>query len=179
MAEILTIGDIRVHRLPEVAYHIKYKGKIKVDKKVADGAGDATTTVKGREVRELTIALSWPDIPRINRIMGPILKALDPAGPDGGKPFDFAHERNGLDLGDIKAVRSILIEASTGPDTEPGSGVNTIEYECGSWSKETASTPAGKTPGEADKQKFDTTATAPVDPKAATAAAQPKPDVTP
>ncbi len=151
--EFLTIGDVNVHELPEVAFHVKYVGKIKVDKKTADGAADATTSVKGREVREIKINLSWPDIARLNAIMGPVLKALDPSGPDGGKPFDFAHERNGLDMGDVKAVRAILIEAATGPDAEPGTGICTMEYDCGSWSAPTAAAGTGKTPGDKDKQE--------------------------
>jgi hypothetical protein len=107
--EALVIGDVKVHRLPEVAYFVKYKSKRKIDEKVSDGTSDATSTDKGREVREVTIHLSWPDIPRLNDLMGPVLKKLSPGGPDGGKPFDFAHQRNHLDLGDINAVRSILI----------------------------------------------------------------------
>lgn len=154
-AEYLTIGDTNVHELLEVAFVVKYVGKIKADKKTADGANDATTSVKGREVREIKIHLSWPDRPQNNAFMGPIVKGWDPSGPDGGKPFDYAHERNGLDLGDLKCVRAILIEAATGPDTEAGSGVVTLELDCGSWSKPTAAAGTAQTPGDKDKQAAD------------------------
>jgi len=83
-AEYLTIGDTNVHELLEVAFVVKYVGKIKTDKKTADGANDATTSVKGREVREIKIHLSWPDRPQNNAFMGPIVKGWDPSGPDGG-----------------------------------------------------------------------------------------------
>jgi hypothetical protein len=152
--ETLTIGDVNVHQLPEVAFHVKYKAKIKVDEKEASGADDATATVKGREVRDITIALSWPNIHRINRIMGPVLKTLSPATADGGKPFDFAHVDQDLDLGDICAVRSVLIKEMTGPDSEPGSGVRTVEYGCDSWNKPSAAAGAGATPTDGDKKKF-------------------------
>lgn len=150
--EYLTIGDVNVHELPEVAFNVKYVGKIKVDKKTADGAKDATSAVKGREVREIKIHLSWPDIPRLNAMMQPILKNWDPSGPDGGKPFDFSHERQGLDMGDVKAIRAVLLEAATGPDCEPGSGIVTMEYDGGSWSAPTAAAGTGKTPETKDKQ---------------------------
>ncbi len=40
--ETLTIGDVLVHQLPQVAFRVKYKSKRKVDEKVADGSSDAT-----------------------------------------------------------------------------------------------------------------------------------------
>jgi hypothetical protein len=152
VAEYLTIGDVNVHELPEVAMLVKYKSKRKIDEKVADGASDATATDKGREVRDITIKLSWPDLPRLNFIMGPILKTLEPGGPDGGKPFDYAHEREGLDLGDIKAVRAILIKEAEGPNVDEGTRIAVIEYSCDSWAQPSAQAPAGKTPDNKDKQ---------------------------
>ncbi len=154
--EHLAIGDVKAHRLPEVAFKVEYKSKRKIDEKVADGSSDATATDKGREVREIKIHLSWPDIPRLNATMGPICKKLDPGGPDGGKPFEFSHVRNGLDMGDVKAVRSILIKEADGPNVEPGSGECKVEYTCDSWSDPKsgkAGPSAGKTPGEEDKKK--------------------------
>jgi hypothetical protein len=153
--ELLTIGEVKVHRLAEVAFSVKYKSKRKIDEKAADGTGDATATDKGREVREVTISLSWPDLPRLNATMGPICKTLDPGGPDGGKPFEFSHIRNGLDMGDIKAVRSVLFKDADGPNVEPGSGEVKVEYTCDSWAKPDAKPAAGKTPSEDDKKKSD------------------------
>ena len=178
--ETLTIGSVKVHQLPEVEYTVKYKSKRKIDEKVADGASDATATDKGREVRDITIHLRWPDVARVNKVMGPVLKKLSPGGPDGGKPFEFAHTRNGLDLGEINAVRSILVKDCTGPDCEAGSGINTVEYGCDSWSAPAVKPgAAGKTPDKAEEKKADENPFGAVEPTPAGQIAQEPPTVKP
>lgn len=152
-AEFLTIGDTRVHELPEVSFRVEYESKRNIDKKEASGKDDAVATDKGRKVRDLTIHMSWPDIARINAIVGPVVKDWDPGGPKGGTPFDFAHERNGLDMGDIKAVRSIIVEESKGPNNGDGDGVNTLEIKAVSWVKPSTAPGTAKTPEEKDKEQ--------------------------
>ena len=153
--EHLTIGDYKLHELPELSFSATYKSKRKIDEKESSGAGDATATDKGRGVRDVSLKLSWPDRPSLNRGFSPIIKALDPGGPKGGKPFDWAHDRNGLDMGDIKQVRAVLIKDCDGPNVEPGSGVVTCEFALDSWVKPSAQAGAGKTPDDKDKQDSD------------------------
>ena len=153
MAEYLTIGDTKVHELPEVAFVVDYTSKREIDKKTAAGKDDAVATDKGRHVRDLTLTISWPSTPRINAIMGPIVKDWDPAGPKGGQPFDFAHERNGLDMGDVKAVRALEFEEAEGPNCEAGSGTEIVKYKAVSWVKPSVAPGTAKTPQDADKEK--------------------------
>lgn len=151
--EYLTIGGMRVHDLPEVAYVVEYTSKRNIDKKASQGKDDAVATDKGRHVRELTFTVSWPDIERINVMMGPVVADWDPAGDKGGKPFEWSHERNGLDLGAAKSVRAVLFEEAEGPNVEAGSGTAIVKYKLTSWVKPSAAPGAAKTADEKDKEK--------------------------
>jgi len=151
--EYLTIGDTRVHDLPEVAYVVEYTSKRNIDKKASQGKDDAVATDKGRHVRDVTLTVSWPDIERLNLMMAPVVTDWDPAGDKGGKPFQWTHERNGLDMGAVKSVRAVIFEEAEGPNVEAGSGTNIVKYKLTSWVKPSAAPGAAKTADEKDKEK--------------------------
>lgn len=176
--EILVLGDVLKLPMPEVGFSVKYKASIKADDKAGDGDGDATTTIKGREVCDVTIEIHWSDVPDMNLRMGPILKKLNPRGSEGGKPLDFAHERKALDLGDENNVRSITIR-DVEDESNADEGIAKRKYSAKSWTKEVKKG-AGSTPGEDGKAKFVLGSELPVNPMNYTAKAGPtKPSVKP
>lgn len=176
--EILVLGDVLKLPMSEVGFSVKYKATIKADDKAGDGDGDATTTIKGREVCDVSIEIHWPDVPEQNKRMMPIVKALNPRGPEGGKPLEFAHESRGLDLGDENNVRSITIR-SVSDESSRDDGVQKRKYEAKSWTKEVKKG-AGTTAGEDGKGKFVLGSEVPLNPAKFTAKVGPtKPAVKP
>ena len=140
VGEILAIGSLKVHLIKGVAFAVDYEAARKVTKKVADGDDDATTVDGGREVRTITVKMSWKDTAEANKLAKPILLGLDPSRKDTGNPPAWAHERNGLDLAALKNVRNVVVEKAKGPNCAPGSGVNIYELTLSSQSKSTKGT---------------------------------------
>lgn len=146
MSEILAIGDLRFP-LSEIAFDVKYVSKRKLTEKVADGDDDATAVDGGREVRTITLKVTWPDRTDVNVRAAVIVQTLDPSAKDMGSPPPWAHTRNGLDLAALKNVRNVIVKEAKGPDTDPATRVTTYEVTLDSWSKttkKTAKTEAGK-----------------------------------
>lgn len=150
MSEILAIGSVQLDDSSndEIAFVVTYKSSRKVETKAGDGDDDGTTTRKGREPRDITIKLSWPDREEVNARAAEIIKQLDACNVAEGDPPAYAHERNGLDFSSLKSVRNIEIKETKGPDSVAGSGVNTYEISAVSWvkPKPKATPAAGKTP---------------------------------
>ena len=174
MSEILVLGDVLKLPIEEVRFSVKYKAKIKADDVAGSGDGDAKTTIKGREVCDVDIEIDWPNTPEMNARMGPIVRRLNPRGPEGGKPLSFAHEKNGLDLGAENSVHEITIREAS-DESKDEDGIQARKYSAKSWSKDTKPGTGSTASGAAGDSNPFGAVTGPVDPSQLTAKTSPKP----
>lgn len=134
---------------------VKPKSSGKVDEKPSDGKNDSTATWKGRENRKIDISIEWPDDSDDPDGLGAdaaaiaFLTDIDPSGPNGGKPREWAHPlTKSMNVSQVM-IKSVEIEYKE----EEGKG--TAKIEASSWSKPPTSGKGdgGKasTPDEADK----------------------------
>lgn len=156
MSELLQIGDLRFEvlsdgsRTPDgFGWSVDIESSRKVDEKVGEKEDDATLTDKGREVRKVTIKITWNDGFESSSAAADIVAALDPSNPKPGDPPAFAYVRNGLNLGKLKNVKAIKVKSAKGPNVAD-TGVVTYELTCSSWAKPKPSAGAG-TPKDAKK----------------------------
>lgn len=149
-AHILTIGDITLDEDSddEIKFVVEISSARKLDTKEGDGDDDGTITRKGRKVRDVTIRLSWPSDEVANSKAVGIIEKLDACLVlgKGSDPPSFGYERDGMDVGQLKAVRAIEIEETKGPN-RTDKGENEYEIKAKSWVKPPpkANTKAGTT----------------------------------
>lgn len=138
--ETLVIGSLAISSIPGVSFVVEYGAKRKITEKAADGDDDATAVDGGREVRSVTIKLSWASTPAAMKRGIAIVQAFDPSQRNPPAPPAWAHTRHGVDLGAAVNVRNIVVKSSKGPNTAAGSGVETYELTCDSWAPTTPKT---------------------------------------
>ena len=139
MSATLLLGALRLHVDDDgtvspkgIAWSVKISSARKVDKKTGEKEDDATTTDKGREVRDITIAFSWNSDPESWKRAKPIID-LDPANPKPGDPPAFGYEYDGFDIAAAKNVRAFKVEKAKGPDPDAASGKIAYELTGCSW----------------------------------------------
>ena len=139
-ANVVTIGgdtwpDPTLGRCGYV--ELTFKGKLKVDKKAADGKSGAKATPKGKEVSEGDLTIHWiddtdttgQDLPSpINDAAMELLNKWSPAGEGSGKPFELAHYDQGP-----SGLDTIMFEDIDGPKREPGKASCKLKFTA--WSE--------------------------------------------
>jgi len=113
---------------------VSFTTKIKVDKQKASGKDKAKTKVNGVEPAEGELELTWT--PAVDEAAMQFTMALDPNGPNAGKPFDIVHPE-----AQRRRVKSILVVEAGKLEIKHGGHLLSQKFKIEEWVD----------PGDADK----------------------------
>jgi len=128
---------------------VKYSSAADNNQVKADGKDDARQTFRGREVRRITLTLTWRQDKAADGGPGPIdiyvtsfLTAISPAGPTAGKPWAWIEDDQG-----IHNVNNVTVDKLETVRT-PGMGSASATITLASWVKPVVKPAVTSTPAQ-------------------------------